>query len=354
MTTLTHASPTRSWFGFGIDSYGEPRKASPVSMITLGVLLPVTSLWGIYRIITTHIALGVWIAAAVLFFFTQFGVTLGNHRYWTHRGFKARPELRVVLAVASALSVQGSVESWVRTHRAHHRYSDIVGLDPHTPYEYSAWRGWKGLLWAQGLWLMFEPPVVLKLHPHHDISRDGLVQLEGRAFPYLALGQFAVLLGCYPIGGLNLVLIAGALRVMVLMTVTGFVNSVCHRWGGRAQDSAGHEYRFDNSRNNVLVALLAAGEGNHAWHHADPTCPRHGRRIAPDSEARARGVRRDPVPRPDATWRLIQLLRWVGLIYDVKHPKSVVYFTAAQCAPKPEFAEIHEPFEAERSSAPIG
>ncbi len=342
MASFTHASPARSWGGFGTDSFGEPRRPSVTSMITLGLLLPLASLWSIYRMFTTDVALGVWVAAAALLVFTQFGVTLGNHRYWTHRGFKARPPLRVVMAVASALSLQGSVESWVRTHRAHHRYADIVGLDPHSPYEYSGWHGWKGLLWAQGLWLMFQPPVVLQLHPHRDISQDRLVQLEGRAFPYLAIGQFGVLLMLYPFGGANLVLIAGALRVMVLMTATGMVNSVCHRFGGRAQDSSGQLYRFDDSRNNLFVALIAAGEGNHAWHHADPTCPRHGRRLAPDAEARANGVRRDPVPRPDATWRLIQVLTWVHLIYDVKRPRAVVYFTAAQCAPKPEFAEIRE------------
>jgi hypothetical protein len=37
-------------------------------------------------------------------------------------------------------------------HRAHHRFADIVGKDPHSPYEYEGWRGYKGLVWAQGVW----------------------------------------------------------------------------------------------------------------------------------------------------------------------------------------------------------
>ncbi len=138
-------------------------------------------------------------------------------------------------------------------------------------------------------------------------------------------------------------LVAGALRVMALMTATGMVNSVCHRWGGRAQDSAGHVYRFDDSRNNLFVALITAGEGNHAWHHADPTCPRHGRRITFDAEAVARGVRPDPVPRPDLTWRLVQLLTWMRLVYDVKSPRTTVHFTPVQCSRKPEFGELPGP-----------
>ena len=37
-----------------------------------------------------------------------------------------------------------------REHRAHHRFADVAGKDPHSPYEYPGWRGYKGLLWAQG------------------------------------------------------------------------------------------------------------------------------------------------------------------------------------------------------------
>lgn len=343
MASLSSSGPPHAWFGFGIDSYGEVRRLQVRTVLTLGVLLPLASLWAIFRILTSGVDAGVWIAAVALFVFTQFGVTLGNHRYWTHRGFKARAPLRIALAIFSALSMQGSLESWVRTHRTHHRYSDIVGLDPHTPYEYEGWHGLKGLLWAQGVWLMFEPPAVLGLARHHDIAQDRLVQWEGKAFPYLAIGQFGVLLALYPVGGLDLVLVAGALRVMALMTATGMVNSVCHRWGGRARDSSGHSYRFDDSRNNVFVALITAGEGNHAWHHADPTCPRHGRRITLDAEAITRGVRPDRVPRPDATWRLIQLLMWLRLVYDVKRPRLTVHFTPAQCSRKPEFGELSGP-----------
>jgi fatty-acid desaturase len=58
----------------------------------------------------------------------------------------------------------------VLTHRAHHRYADVVGRDPHSPYEYSAWRGYKGLLWAQGVWLMFEVSPAPPLTVHRDLA----------------------------------------------------------------------------------------------------------------------------------------------------------------------------------------
>jgi hypothetical protein len=140
-------------------------------------------------------------------------------------------------------------------------------------------------------------------------------------------------LAFYPLYGWNSVLIAGALRAAALMTATGFVNSVCHKWGSRAKDSRGHEFRADDSRNNSFVAVVAGGEGNHSWHHADPACPRHGRRVVLDAEAVAAGARPERGWHPDLTWRLIQILAMLVLIYRVKKPKVKIHFADKQLMP---------------------
>ena len=165
--------------------------------------------------------------------------------------------------------------------------------------------------------------------------------LQRRAFPFLAAAGFLVPLAFYPLFGWNAVLIAGALRTAAGMTATGFVNSICHKWGSRATDSRGHQYRADDSRNNWFVAVVAGGEGNHSWHHADPACPRHGRRIALDAEALAAGAKPERGWRPDATWRLIQLLAMVGLIYKVKKPKTIVHFAGKQLVPSQPLRQTH-------------
>ncbi len=316
--------------GFIHDSFGARRRVVWRNVVVLAVLLPVGSGLAIYRTLTTATGVEVWLIALGLYVVTMFGVTLGNHRYWTHRGLKVREPLRVLLALASAVAMQGDIEQWVLTHRAHHRYADIVGLDPHSPYEYEQWHGLKGLAWAQGVWLLFARPESLALTPHRDLTEDRLVQLERKLFPWITIGQFPLMLAFYPLFGWNLMLIAGALRVTTLLTTTGMVNSVCHKWGARAVDSAGHVYRRDDSRNNLLVAVLAGGEGNHAWHHADPTCPRHGRTVRLDAAALAQGARPDRGWRPDATWRLIQVLARLNLVYDVRIPRRTFYFAESQ------------------------
>ena len=327
--------------GFNTDPHGKRRKPVWTNTVILGILLPGFGLWGLYRAFTTPTSIGLWMLAVALYVFTMFGVTLGNHRYWTHRRFEARLPLQIALAVASGMSMEGDIQQWVMNHRAHHRFADVVGRDPHSPYEYAGWRGYKGLAWAQGVWLLFayERPPGYELH--RDLAENRLVQWQRRAFPFLVAANFLVPLAFYPLYGWNAVLIAGALRTGTLMTATGFVNSICHKWGSRATDSRGREFRADDSRNNSFVAVVAGGEGNHSWHHADPACPRHGRKVALDAEALAAGARPDRGWRPDATWRLIQLLAKAGLIYKVKEPRAKLYFADKQLAPSPPLRQTH-------------
>jgi stearoyl-CoA desaturase (delta-9 desaturase) len=59
-------------------------------------------------------------------------------------------------------------------------------------------------------------------------------------------------------------------RTVVVWHITWSINSVTHLWGYR-------NYATDeDSRNNVLVALISNGEGWHNNHHADPRSARHG------------------------------------------------------------------------------
>ena len=52
---------------------------------------------------------------------TGIGVTVGAHRLWTHRSFKANLPLRILLASLFTLSGQRSIYTWAVEHRAHHK-----------------------------------------------------------------------------------------------------------------------------------------------------------------------------------------------------------------------------------------
>ena len=96
-----------------------------VPMIALAIAVPVAWGWGLS-----------WVDVALAVFFyclSGLGVTIGFHRYFTHGAFKAKRALRVALAVAGSMAVQGPVIRWVADHRRHHAYADREG-DPHSPW----------------------------------------------------------------------------------------------------------------------------------------------------------------------------------------------------------------------------
>ena len=67
------------------------------------------------------------------------GITVGFHRYFTHGSFKAKRPLRIALAIAGSLAIEGPVVRWVADHRKHHAFSDREG-DPHSPWRYGETR----------------------------------------------------------------------------------------------------------------------------------------------------------------------------------------------------------------------
>src|ERR1700737_2665806 len=85
---------------------------------------------------------------AIVYSLTGAGITVGYHRLFTHRSFKTRRTVRVLLAVLGSMAVEGPVIEWVATHRKHHRFSDHPG-DPHSPHLDPA-PGWRGTLRGLG------------------------------------------------------------------------------------------------------------------------------------------------------------------------------------------------------------
>ena len=215
---------------------------------------------------------------AGLYVVTGLGVTVGYHRCLTHRSFTAAPLLRIVLAIAGSMSFQGSVISWVATHRRHHAFTDRPG-DPHSPYRYgTSFRGLlRGLLHAHLGWMLGHDPTPIDRYAP-DLLADPAMRAVSNAFPALAVLSLAVPFGLgWAIGGtayaaLTALLWAGLVRVTLLQHVTWSVNSLCHMLGNRPFTTR----QFDRATNLWPLALLSFGESWHNLHHSDPTCARHG------------------------------------------------------------------------------
>jgi hypothetical protein len=98
-----------------------------VPFLALAATVPAVWGWGLSW---TDVTL-----AAVFYVLTGLGITVGYHRHLTHGSFKAGRPLRIALAVAGCMAVQGPVVQWVADHRRHHAFSDREG-DPHSPWRY--------------------------------------------------------------------------------------------------------------------------------------------------------------------------------------------------------------------------
>jgi stearoyl-CoA desaturase (delta-9 desaturase) len=211
------------------------------------------------------------------------GITVGYHRLATHKSFKTPAFMRYLFAAAGSMAVQGPVIRWAAEHRRHHQHSDTVG-DPHSPHM-SPEGSWgegimatlHGAFHAHVGWLFTRRSRGVGKYSR-DLLKDPAICAASRQFPlWVVLGLVipAVIGGLVTMSWMGVLLgflWGGLVRILVIHHITWSVNSICHLWGTRPFVS------HDESRNNLLVGILAMGEGWHNNHHAFPASARHGLR----------------------------------------------------------------------------
>jgi stearoyl-CoA desaturase (Delta-9 desaturase) len=244
------------------------------------------------------------VIATIAYFGTGLGVTVGFHRHFTHKSFKATRPMKVALAITGSLAFQGSIVSWVADHRRHHAFSDKEG-DPHSPWLF----GTGPLALVRGFWhahmgWLFDRDKTNARRFAPDLLADRDIAAVDRQFVLLtavSLGVPALLGGLLSWswwGALTAFLWGGLVRVGLLHHVTWSINSICHMAGRRPFGTR------DRSANVWWLAVLSFGESWHNLHHADPTCARHG-------------VKRGQI---DMSARLIWLFEKFGWVHSVRWP----------------------------------
>ncbi|KAH8278772.1 hypothetical protein KR018_009297 [Drosophila ironensis] len=206
--------------------------------------------------------------ATIWSFFTGgvagFGVTAGAHRFWTHRSYKANTILRSLLMISYCVAGQNTLYDWVRDHRVHHKYSE-TDADPHNAN--------RGFFFSHVGWLMMlKHPEVLRRGRQIDMSdimADPVVQFHQKYFIPLKLIFCFILPTMIPVylfgETWGLAFVQQCLfRYVCSLNFTWSVNSAAHLWGSRPYDK-----RIMPSE-NILVSVVAMGEGWHNYHHVFP------------------------------------------------------------------------------------
>jgi stearoyl-CoA desaturase (delta-9 desaturase) len=184
------------------------------------------------------------------YFVRMFGITAGYHRYFSHRSFKTSRLFQFVLAWLGCSAMQKGPLWWAAHHRHHHRYSDTPD-DPHSPRTNSVW-------WSHIGWVLARDHEETNWQAIHDWSRYPELRWLNRH--HWVPGIFLATL-CVLIGGWSGLAWGFFVSTVLLYHAVFAVNSLCHIFGRRRFATT------DESRNNVLVAVLTLGEGWHNNHH---------------------------------------------------------------------------------------
>ena len=277
---MVHSAASSENIGVPSSTPPEPRKKTISNPYIHRLQRRHFLLFDVLPIIGTAVAVGLlwvipvptsaWVSLGVMWLLTGLGITVGYHRLFTHRTFKAAPGAVVALAIAGSMAGQGPVISWVALHRRHHECSDRDG-DPHSPnLSGDGFRGaLRGLVHSHFLWMRrHEYPNVMHYAP--DLLKNcALLRISRHYHLWVVLGLVipAAIVGVMEwslTGVLMGFLWGGLVRIFVLEHIVWAINSFLHMYGTRPYESR------ENSRNGGFFALVTLGEAWHNNHHAFP------------------------------------------------------------------------------------
>ena len=180
----------------------------------------------------------------------MFAITAGYHRYFSHRSYKTSRAFQLVLAVLASAAAQQGPLWWAAHHRRHHKYSDMPE-DIHSPRQ-------RGFWWSHVGWILGSRHKATDFDRIRDFAKYPELRFLNRFDLAMAIAWGFVL---YLVGGATGLFWGHFVALVLAWHVTFCINSLTHVWGGRRYATT------DDSRNNVVLAVLTLGEGWHNNHH---------------------------------------------------------------------------------------
>jgi two-component system CheB/CheR fusion protein len=254
--------------------------------------------------------------AVASYLLRMWAITVGYHRYLSHRAFRTSRTFQFVLAALGATAMQQGPLWWASWHRRHHRYVDTPA-DPHSPVVRGFWHAHVG-------WVFDGLHDGADLSNLRDLTRFPELRVLDR-YSYLPLVIYGAV--CFAIAGMPGVVWGFVVSTIAVAHATFLINSLAHVWGTRRWATR------DGSRNNAALALLTLGEGWHNNHHHHMSAARQGFAWW----------------EVDVSWYSIRLLRVLGLVWDVRSGPAVV--SASRAVPGPVPGAGGEPVTALRRRA---
>jgi len=203
----------------------------------------------------------------------MFAVEGVNHRYFSHRSYKAGRIVQFALALLAAQSGQRGSLWWASKHRDHHKHAD-TSLDPHSPVSHS-------FLEAYVAWFRRPEHAACNLDTIPDFAKYPELRWLDRFYwvPFYA-GAALLFIAChYHLFGAGIAGTTGLLwgfyvPCFLVLHATSMINTF-----GHMPDLPGGYRRYDvadRSVNRPALALLTLGGGYHNNHHRFGAAARAG------------------------------------------------------------------------------
>lgn len=247
--------------------------------------------------IFTHVTTFDWILCAVLYVVRMFFVTGGYHRYFSHRSYKTSRFFQFILAFGAQTSFQKGAIWWAANHRIHHKHSDTPE-DPHSAKIYGFWYAHIG-------WIMGPEHKPTRFDLIKDVKEKELFWLNRYHWvPPVILAAVVYFVGNKVNGtgwfdlsaGLSTLFIGFFLSTILLFHGTFTINSLMHTIGKPRYKTG------DESKNNLILALVTLGEGWHNNHHYYQSATRQGFYWW----------------EIDITYYVIRTLGFLGIVWDIR------------------------------------
>ncbi|XP_072760627.1 acyl-CoA Delta-9 desaturase-like [Anoplolepis gracilipes] len=236
-----------------------------------------------------------------MYIISNFGVSAGAHRFWSHKCYKAKLQLRILLLICFSTCAQNTICKWVKNHRMHHKYCD-TDADPHNSK--------RGFFFTHVGWVM------MKEHPEFiekskqlnlsDVRSDSVVAFGEKYFLPLQLFFGFILPTTLPVYFWNdtwsrAVISQVFIRYMITLNSVWTINSIAHAWGTRPYN------KNIKPADNNFVNYITVGEGYHNYHHVFPW----------DYRSAETGNNRI-----NYTTFFINIFAKLGLAYDLRFPSE--------------------------------
>lgn len=204
-----------------------------------------------------------WLALTS-FVIRMFAIEGVNHRYFSHRSYKAGRVVQFMLALLAAQTGQRGSLWWASKHRDHHKYADTEH-DPHSPVSHSIFESYVA-------WFRRPEHAACDLDAIPDFARYPELRWLDRHYwiPFYA-GAALLFIACHygllgsGIGGTTGLLWGFYVPCFLVLHATSMINTLGHMpglpGGYRRYDVA------DRSVNRPTLALLTLGAGFHNNHH---------------------------------------------------------------------------------------